>query len=286
MERLRLSPALGCISDSTADPSTPEGVRLARSQNVSPASSLPPSSRPFCFYLPGWGSTAPGARALELAVLPARFCATLRPLPFAVPCGRPNFGPGVCLCFSSQFFYLAVFQKSPWGLVAKMRSENGTVVRDGVNPEVLPWAKVDLRNGDAKATPDIFILICDLPCSSANQLERRRWNVRPGEKWGRRFRSLALLCYLLPSDFILKVNGPLKVVGWNLFTGDSKEKEMFAFGVVEFLHAPAVMCPWIVITAVGLWSLFDNSRKSYCAPFSCQFCCISNGGGSDSKLIK
>lgn len=52
LESLLFSAGRGRISGLTADPSTPEGARLVRSQNVSPPSFFRLSSLPFCFDPP------------------------------------------------------------------------------------------------------------------------------------------------------------------------------------------------------------------------------------------
>lgn len=89
----------GRISDSTADPSTPEGACLA----FAPKMSLRPVSRgsspslPFCFDPPGLALPRRAQEPLDLFLSTLVKCFLLSSL---VPrAGCPNFGPEVCLCF-------------------------------------------------------------------------------------------------------------------------------------------------------------------------------------------
>lgn len=85
LERLRLSPALESISDSSADPSTPEGVRLARSQKCL-SSEFPSAALPaFLLSFGGlWVHRAPrpspGACSSSRVVLCHSRAALRRPL--------------------------------------------------------------------------------------------------------------------------------------------------------------------------------------------------------------
>lgn len=85
-------------------PSTPEGARLVRSQNVSPASFFG-SPLCFCFYLPGLHFHGPVcSQVLGLLVLfSVFFFFTAFTLPFSALHGCPNFGPTVFVLFFSLF---------------------------------------------------------------------------------------------------------------------------------------------------------------------------------------
>lgn len=115
-------------------PSTPEGARLVRSQNVSPASFFG-SPLCFCFYLPGLHFHGPVcSQVLGLLVLFSVFFFSPRLLSLLVPCMAVLTSAPQSLFYSLAYLLGKLLRLLIWGLAGENKGQRmGTVVRGGVN---------------------------------------------------------------------------------------------------------------------------------------------------------